>query len=823
MKRPFVFLTLPLICGIIFYYCFQIDIHLVFLIFLSLILISFIRLKYNRPITIFIFLSLFLLGIILASVKVENSKLKKCIDKPIELVGTVKEVKSLSEEVGRYIIRVNGINVDGEYIKVSEKLILKVIGDKNLEMGDQISFRGVLKEPLPNTNPNLFNYKLNLLTENIHVTMTIRDSSIIDVKGREGDFFIKIKSGFIKKIRNGLDLYLNEKSSRMMKSILLGEYSYLDGEDIQLFRDLGLAHLLAVSGLHIGIVANLFTSIFVYLGINRKISSIITIGFIWFYAYAINFPPSILRANIMFSILLTSQIIRLPYDSINALFFALFILILINPFWIFSIGLQLSFGATLAILFFANKVSPISIYRGGLSKALAAIIYVQIGLLPILSYYFNRLPAISVVANLALMPIFSFSLVLCIILLFFSLFSSAISNSIGIIINFFLNIQFKIMEILSYFPILNIKVPSSSIYGIFIYYVMILMLFRIIDISKFNKRLNKIIVFFLLFIALVNAISYYFDSSMTIEFIDVGQGDSILIRTKEGIYLIDTGGNSFGDFDVGKNILLPYLEKEGIFKLDGVFISHYDADHCKSLPYLIDNIRIENIYLGYEREGNQLYNQIMDKAIEKGIPVKLLKKGDKVRLCRHGNIYVIGPSHELLNYINISDNDLSLVLLLRYHNFNILFTGDIEELGEKSIQNSLNVDVDFLKVPHHGSNTSSSEDFLDEIKPRIGFISVGRNNSFSHPHRDVLERYEKHNIEIFRTDELGLISLKLNKSGYEIEFFLRDKWIILDILKEYKLCIIYLIILFFLSYRLAIEFLLIEKEMEKIELQGIYR
>ncbi len=200
-----------------------------------------------------------------------------------------------------------------------------------------------------------------------------------------------------------------------------------------------------------------------------------------------------------------------------------------------------------------------------------------------------------------------------------------------------------------------------------------------------------------------------------------------------------------------------------------------------------------------------------------------MKQGDKIKVNHNTNIYVVGPNDELLNSSNTSDNDLSLVLLLKYYDYNILFTGDIERLGEEGLMKSLNLDVDFLKVAHHGSNTSSGEDFLKKIKPKVGFMSVGRNNSFNHPHEEVLERYKKYNIELFRTDELGLIRLKLDGDKYEIKPFIRERKSLVGMIRNYWLEIIYLIILSFLSYRLVVEFLLVEEEMEKIELQGIYR
>ena len=412
MRRPFVFFTIPILLGIIFYYYISTKIYLILFLLIITLIINLIGLKLNYSMTVFILISLFLLGILITGIKAESSKLIKYIDSPIEIKGTIKEVKSVSEGESRYVVDVHNINLEATDIQISEKILLKVIGEIKLELGDVIDVRGILKEPLPNTNPKLFNYKLNLLAENIYTTMTIKDYSIMNVEKGKLNFLLRLKVGFVNRVEEGLDFYLSEGNSSLMKSILLGNYSYLDMEYIQQFRDLGLAHILAVSGLHIGIIAGLFIMLFAFLGVDRRINISLTITIIWVYGYIIGSPPSVLRANIMFTILLLSQIFAEPYDSINTLFFALLILIILNPFWIFNIGFQLSFIATFFILYLTKKFKPIfSSIEGIIIKSLVGIVSVQIGLFPILAYYFNKIPIISFVPNLLLVPIFTICIV----------------------------------------------------------------------------------------------------------------------------------------------------------------------------------------------------------------------------------------------------------------------------------------------------------------------------------------------------------------------------------------------------------------------------
>lgn len=432
MRRPFVYFTIPTLLGIVYYYYINANIYLILSLFILTLIINFIGLKLNHSMTILIIISFFLLGILITSVKVESSQLHNYIDKPIEMEGTIKDLKSVGEGEGKYVVQVNNVIINGTKIKVSEKSILKVFGDKKLNLGDTIYFRGILKEPLPNTNPKLFNYKLNLLSNNIHTTITIRNHSITTIEKGKTNLLFRLKINFINRIEEVLDLYLTEENSSLMKSILLGKYSYLDEDVIEQFRDLGLSHILAVSGLHIGIITSLFILLFAYLGFNRKVNIGFTIGIIWIYGYMIGNPPSVLRANMMFSLLLLSQLLAEPYDSVNTLFFSLFILAIVNPFWIFNIGLQLSFIATFFIIYFTDKFNIILYSKdNAIVKPLGGILSAQIGLIPILAYYFNRIPVVSLVTNLILVPIFAICLVLCIFLMFFLLSAAVYPIQLG--------------------------------------------------------------------------------------------------------------------------------------------------------------------------------------------------------------------------------------------------------------------------------------------------------------------------------------------------------------------------------------------------------
>lgn len=819
MKRPFMYIVSALILGIISYYFIEINIYLTLILLALSTIINILFIKWNKSMKISLLILFYFLGILLIYFKFNSSQLIEFVDMPVELQASIKEVKSSSEEEGRYIARVDNVKSNEVYKKTSEKIVLKIIGSQQVGLGDKISFNAILRQPLTNTNPKLFNYKLGLLSENIYTNTTIKDYDIVDIDRENLGPMARFKKSFVNRVENALDTYLTGDSSSLMKAVILGKSSYLDEGSIEQFRDLGLSHILAVSGLHIGILTGVLVGVMAYLGINRKINISLTIMIIWFYAYLIGNPPSVIRANIMFSILLFAETFGQSYDSINTLFFALFIMLIINPFWIFNIGFQLSFIASFSIIYLTPKINGwLYSYKGNLTRTLSSLLAIQIGLFPIQAYYFNRIPLISIFANLILVPLFTIALVLSMILILVSPLTFHISNSIGIIASFLLRIQFYGVDLFDNFPYLNLKLASPPIFAIILYFIFVFFLFNPILIKKLDKKLIKTMVVYLLLLLIINFTIFNLDRSLKIEFIDVGQGDCALLKTKDGNYLIDTGGSLFGDFDVGKSILIPYLEKSGIFKLEGVFISHYHADHCKALPYLMDEMKVENIYLGYKKEDNDLYRDIIDKAQERDVAVFIVNKGDRVRLDNNTEILAIGPDKTILEGPGDDENDLSLVLLMNYYNRRVLFTGDIEKDGEKSLVGDLDFPIDFLKVAHHGSRTSSTEEFLDKANPSIGFISVGRKNSFGHPNDDVIERYEDRGVELYRTDQDGLIELILNGNDYEIFPFIKEKTSLLYIIENYSLKICYFIIYLIISYIMVRDFAILEKEMEEIEL-----
>ncbi len=794
MVNPFSPLLIALILGIITAYYFQFTMAFTIIILGFFICIFVYNIIFGKRISYILIFILFTIGILVTLSS--KSGLETYLNKRIECSGTVDRVIKTSTNA-KYVIKVNSINKN--HINI-EKIMLNIISNKDLNLGDKIYFNGVLKEPMANTNPKLFNYKLNLMSQRIYTTMTIKDYQIRVISSNPSLKY-RIKANFKKNVENLFNQHLSKDNSQIITSIILGESSYIDEDTLSLYRELGLAHILAVSGLHIGIITGFLIFIFSRLGIKRKINICLSLSIMWIYGFLIGYPPSILRASIMFSVLFYSSIIHEPYNSINTLSVGCLILLLINPYYLFNIGFQLSFIAAFSIVYFTPYIKRLFYpYNSKVFVTIAALFAVNIGLFPVQAYYFNRVGLLTILANLILVPIFSISLILGLIMVVFFYTIPFMNIILGPILNIILFFQNFILKII---PNITLKIFSPGLIQIVLYFSLIIMILKIVNIENFENHFKNAILVYIIFFTIVNSISFYMDKSIELHFIDVGQGDSILIRTQNGDYLMDTGGSPIeNSFDISKNITLPYLEKLGVNRLKAIFISHFHDDHSQGVPLLAANLKVDNIVGSYIPKDYQL-------------PIVVLKQYDEIMLDKNTKLTIIWP-----NTINSNnENNISLVALLTYFNRSVLFTGDIEREVEPLVADMLNRDIEILKIPHHGSSTSSTDYFLNKLRPAVGIISVGRNNLYNHPSSEVVTRYEEIDSQIYRTDKNGLVKINFNKEEYNIETFINeDKINIIEFIKNNMIKVYFYLLYLIFSYVFLKIYISIIEELEIIEL-----
>ncbi len=611
-------------------------------------------------------------------------------------------------------------------IKGYEKLIVNYkYNDEifnKLSYGDKILVKGKLYVPNKNSNFNAFNYQKYLYYKKIYY---IVNASSIDKIQNNKNYFYTIKNILYKKIEN-------MKSSDYIKTLLFCDNS-LSKDVKDSYRINGISHLFSVSGMHI----NFFISIlFWYLNkitFNKRIKFIINDIFI--ILYLILFPSaSLFRCAIMSILFSIDFIFKLKIKKIDILFLTLLFSIIINPFIIYDLGYIYSYIVTFFLILSSNKLKKMN----RLSKIIYISILSFIVSIPITIYNSYEVNIISVLLNIFLVPIISIIILpLTIVTFIFPIFDN--------VLFLFTSLLESISLFISKIDITKIIFPKPSIIIIVIYYLVIIFSYR-------NRKYLLIIVFLLMGIYIYP----YLNNSFKVVMFDVGEGDSYLIKypNNKANILIDTGFNEYRM----KNEIISYLKSIGIRKLDYLIITHGDEDHMGEAITLVNNFKVDKV----------IFNIGEYQTLEK----ELIKVLDKKNIKYYNNLKQLNIDKYKLYFLNTkiydNENDNSKVIYFSYKNFKFLFMGDASVKREMDILDKYNlINIDLLKVGHHGSKTSSSKKFIDEVNPKYSLISVGKNNRYGHPNKEVLNNLEK--TKIYRTDIDGSIMFKIKNNKLKIE------------------------------------------------------
>lgn len=765
MKRPLLVVAISYIVGIIIGVYLKIGIPFILLLLLMLSIIK----RKNWKMFIIIAVT-----IIISSIHVIylNSKYQKIYEyskyENVKLVGTV--CSQIEETDYKYIIHVK--------LDRNIKLILQVEKDekelKKLAYGNKIIFNGKYEEPADRKNYKGFSYKEYLKTEGIYGIVKV-ENKIQVIKSKNVSLLQLGINNLSIKIKQNLEKILPEKTVGLAEGILLGDSSEL-GEGLkENFRDCNLSHMLAVSGMHLSYLIVCLNFVLNKRKFGIRNCKIISIVVIIIFMLITNMSPSVVRAGISAIIGILGTLIYRKQDTYTTIAFACLLTLIKNPFSLLNIGMQLSYLATLGIVTFYPLLSKIKIPEGKIKNYIIENTFVTISanilILPITIYNFNTIPTNFLLSNLIAGPVLGISLIFELITVFASFISINLAKIPGFIVNVCLALLTKITEIISKIP--NITVVTPKILCVILVYIIILNICLYINNKEIfkNYKISKVLFILISITLITNSINI--ESGMRFYFIDVGQGDSTLICTPTGKnVLIDGGGSRTPDkYDVGEKVLLPYLLDRRIKKLDYIIISHFDADHAQGIEAVIDKIKVKNIVVSRQASQSVEYDKIIKMCKEKKIKIIDAKRGEKIVIDKYAYFDILHPGDILLDDGKGGLNANAIVAKLNYKTekglFTVLFTGDIEYDAEqelvKEYGNKLKADI--LKVAHHGSKTSSSQNFIELVKPKIALIGVGKDNTFGHPNESVLERLRDLKCKIYRTDENGEISIKVKHEG----------------------------------------------------------
>ena len=603
----------------------------------------------------------------------------------------------------------------------------------DIKLGDKIIIYGNLKEANNNTIPNLFNYKKYLSTNGIFYLMTIDKFEKV---GNNTSIIYYIKNKLIGRINN------IKKSGSYVKTFVLA-INEIDKDVRSSYQYNGISHLFSISGMHITLFATFLLCIMNKISYNRYFNYFIVNLFLISFMVLVGFTASSVRSVLMFILFSINKLFNLKIKSLDIMLIVLIVLLLINPFYLYSVSFLFSYIISTGIVMANRNIKKI---KNKLVKNLYISFISFMFSLPICINYFNQVNVLSVVLNLFFIPLVSS-------IIFPLSIVSLFVPKIDAILYLFISIMEKCSLFVSNISMLVINFPKVGIVLVIIYYVIL-----VISLYK-----SKMYIGVILLIILFKNISY-FDSDLRVLVFDVGQGDSILVSfpNNGGNVLIDTSGDTM-NYESSNNVgnkIIPYLKTVGITKIDYLVVSHGDFDHMGEAINLVNNFKVKNV----------VFNCGPYNDLEKELIKVLNKKKIKYYTCIK-ELRISGYKMYFLNtreYDN--ENDNSSVVYFNYEGYKFLFMGDAGIEKEQDILNKYNIgDIKVLKVGHHGSKTSSSKEFINEVNPKYSIVSVGKNNRYGHPNKEVLNNLS--DSKIYRTDQDGSVVFKVKNSKLKIKTY----------------------------------------------------
>ena len=669
-------------------------------------------------------------------------------------------------------------------------------------IGEIVKVTGNVRLFKDKRNPGEFDSRLYYST--LKIAYTIKNAQIV-AEGVGSPGVREMLYRFRNYLESTLDKTLDYQDSAVMKAILLGDKTYMDEEIKDLYKNSGIIHILAVSGLHISIIGMGINKLLRKTGLPMGAAALLSIAFMYFYGIMCGMSSSATRAIVMFSVRLLAGVVGRTYDILTSLSLVEIMLVIDNPLLIYNSGFLFSFGAIIGIVVVKPLISP-AIYdasdekmrfvdesgskpalRSFLSKAadgFLTCISVMIVTLPIYTSFYYTYPLSSIFLNLLILPFMGMLLMLGMSCLILGMISAAIGSVPGAFIHLILLFYKTACSVGFFHGRLTWYTGYSDKYRVELYIAFITIF--VVALNRLRKRTDRSIsqrqritfeiskVIFIFFCMMI--LTFKIPPEFEINMIDVGQGDGIVLSSGNVDILIDGGSTS--KKNVGKYQIEPFLKYKGIGQLDAVIITHEDQDHISGVMELFEDmekggIRVKMLILpeiADDSKGDNYYS-LEKAAVRNNVPILYINCGEKLNIGGL-ELFCLNPEKNMSTY---SPNAYSTTLFVQKGNIKCLFTGDIEGEGEQHLIEDIKENPDkfsnltIFKVAHHGSMYTNSQELLELLNPRIALISCGIDNSYGHPHKELIERLHEIGTKIYRTDRDGEIQVSLNKNKLMVE------------------------------------------------------
>jgi len=659
---------------------------------------------------------------------------------------------------------------------------LEKIAAKPPSPGDRVVAEGRIEKPPDLRNPDVFNYRAYLESRGIGASIFARDAGAVRFgpppKGRSPrEWLLALGERLRRRSESVLESSLDRESAALIRSVFLGQAQRLDYNTRRNFVPCGLAHVFAVSGLHIGILLWVLDTFVRLFGPRPAVRSIVLIAALWVFCAMVGFRASAVRASVMFSALLASHFLGYKVEPLTALAAAALVILGANPRALHQAGFQLSLLAMASVILLKPpldgwlrlneekenghpRASAAFVNRHVLSY-LTLVIAAQVGVLPFLAQYYHRIPLLGILSNLAAAPLV-WTIIATTVLLHataavFPWAAGLFADALAL----FSHILLGLVRLWSKLPAVSILTPPWPIWAGAGYYLLLFgwaILPR--EPSPFFEARQKARLWIAMaavaaWVAWAPIVLGGAGGGLRATFLDVGQGDSCVVELPAGAVVLVDGGDS--RIRAGEFVVVPFLESRGIEHIDAVIATHPDSDHVGGLLAVFRDCEVDWLIEGPGRGKSRAYRRLVEAAVAEGAKRYTVYAGDWIEAPMGARVVFLSPRRGAA-YSQL--NNLSLAFMIDWRDCEILMVGDIERAAERDLTASgADLECDVLKVAHHGSASATSAAFLARAKPQLAVISCGRNNPYGHPRPEVLERLTSAGAAIARTDRDGAVTV----------------------------------------------------------------
>lgn len=694
--------------------------------------------------------------------------------------GWISESHYRKDGNHQYIVELTAVERDSQWQSASGKILLKqrLLSGK-LYYGSVIAIFGCPQMPPLPSNPGEFNYQRYLQMNNIYFQFYLHDEQDYKIlQGRNGSPW---QHYIIQPVRNKiwsiLDDHVPSPTVDILNALILGERQDIDRPIMEDFQRSGVIHVLAISGLHVGFILLIFLMIFSILNLRYRFKIILTLLFLFVFVALVDFKAPVLRASIMAAIYFLAKLTERRGNSLNIVGLAGLLILTFDPKQLFQAGFQFSFVAVGSILYGYPRLSRLlprssqyqwaSVFNKFIGRPFLVSFAAIFGTTPLTWWYYGTFQFGALFINLLIIPAIGLLVIFAFILLTIGALGLGFVDGLGILLHKFFMGILTVIQFFSSLPMVQIDLPNPPISAILILSMGVILIFKLNNVRRLIYPALLMIL-----VLLICILPDQKDEKMQVTFVNVGQGDGAIIQfPNQSVMVVDAGENNEA-LNAGQRYMLPLLKYYSINRIKYMVGTHAHSDHIGGILTILKKLKVDTLVLPDYQYENKLYSSMLQSAKNKNIPILFKKRGDFLypdRGCRVFILHPFGPYLEKHDQSGHEVNNSSIVMKIQYAETAFLLTGDLEMDAEQFL---LNYDsflrADVLKVGHHGSKTSTSEEFLSLIQPDYSIISVGRFNDFFHPSRRIVERLIANQAHPFRTDHFG--GLVFQSDGKKVEF-----------------------------------------------------